>query len=204
MLTIRNTSGLKILQEKKRSKRQIPICRDDDKERGLTKSICQPSKIESQKAKKRGIQKSPKISKKKIRENQMIFTDFWSRRRGSNPRPQRPERCALPAALRLDCLLGCPINAPIITDTIAKVKSFLRYLLRFFRSARKSFCALFHKHICSQKFHKKIQSDLYHRGKILDKTCISVYNSISWRIGPLCRRLKTFFKYPVHNAIQEG
>ena len=26
----------------------------------------------------------------------------WSRRRGSNPRPQRPERCALPTALRLD------------------------------------------------------------------------------------------------------
>ena len=26
----------------------------------------------------------------------------WSRRRGSNPRPQRPERCALPTALRRD------------------------------------------------------------------------------------------------------
>ena len=32
----------------------------------------------------------------------MVIRLFWSRRRGSNPRPQRPERCALPAALRLD------------------------------------------------------------------------------------------------------
>ena len=30
-----------------------------------------------------------------------MVSSFWSRRRGSNPRPQRPERCALPAALRL-------------------------------------------------------------------------------------------------------
>ena len=29
----------------------------------------------------------------------------WSRRRGSNPRPQRPERCALPTALRLEIFL---------------------------------------------------------------------------------------------------
>ena len=38
-------------------------------------------------------QKNPKM--------ETPFLDFWSRRRGSNPRPQRPERCALPAALRL-------------------------------------------------------------------------------------------------------
>ena len=31
-----------------------------------------------------------------------VSAGFWSRRRGSNPRPQRPERCALPTALRLD------------------------------------------------------------------------------------------------------
>lgn len=34
-------------------------------------------------------------------EHTLRVVAFWSRRRGSNPRPQRPERCALPAALRL-------------------------------------------------------------------------------------------------------
>ena len=43
--------------------------------------------------------------KQKIRENRLIFTDFWSRRRDLNPRPSRPERDALPAALRLDFLI---------------------------------------------------------------------------------------------------
>ena len=37
----------------------------------------------------------------KIRCTPKVAPYFWSRRRGSNPRPQRPERCALPAALRL-------------------------------------------------------------------------------------------------------
>ena len=41
-------------------------------------------------------------NRKKTRENRLIFTGFWSRRRDSNPRPLRPERNALPTALRLD------------------------------------------------------------------------------------------------------
>ena len=32
----------------------------------------------------------------------MVIRLFWSRRRDSNPRPLRPERNALPTALRLD------------------------------------------------------------------------------------------------------
>ena len=42
---------------------------------------------------------------KKTRLYALIFcikTVFWSRRRDLNPRPSRPERDALPAALRLD------------------------------------------------------------------------------------------------------
>ena len=42
-----------------------------------------------------------KPQKQKNPKMETPFLDFWSRRRGSNPRPQRPERCALPAALRL-------------------------------------------------------------------------------------------------------
>ena len=37
-----------------------------------------------------------------FRANIYFVRLLWSRRRGSNPRPQRPERCALPTALRLD------------------------------------------------------------------------------------------------------
>ena len=37
-----------------------------------------------------------------MQENQAISCIFWSRRRDLNPRPSRPERDALPAALRLD------------------------------------------------------------------------------------------------------
>ena len=56
----------------------------------------------------------------------VVIRLFWSRRRGSNPRPQRPERCALPAALRLDILsfwkvyylMQTPTNAFIIADVI--------------------------------------------------------------------------------------
>ena len=37
-----------------------------------------------------------------MQEIQAISCIFWSRRRDSNPRPLRPERNALPTALRLD------------------------------------------------------------------------------------------------------
>jgi len=35
---------------------QIPICRDDDKKRGLAKNNRQPLKFESQKAKKKALE----------------------------------------------------------------------------------------------------------------------------------------------------
>ena len=61
---------------------------------------------------------------------------FWSRRRGSNPRPQRPERCALPAALRLDCLLIFSTNAFIISNAISNVNLFSRTIITIFQSRR--------------------------------------------------------------------
>jgi len=41
--------------------KQIPTCRDDDKERGLTENNRQPSKFESQKAKKSKFEEIHKI-----------------------------------------------------------------------------------------------------------------------------------------------
>ena len=65
----------------------------------------------------------------KIRHNTMVMPYFWSRRRGSNPRPQRPERCALPAALRLvfvalSTKISTAENAYIITNDFSKVNPF--------------------------------------------------------------------------------
>ena len=54
---------------------------------------------------RKGKLKKQKNKQEKIRGNRLIFTDFWSRRRDLNPRPSRPERDALPAALRLDFLI---------------------------------------------------------------------------------------------------
>ena len=45
---------------------------------------------------------SDKTRNKKIADSGKTIRYFWSRRRDSNPRPLRPERNALPAALRLD------------------------------------------------------------------------------------------------------
>ena len=78
------------------------------------------------------------VRTKSPREKSTIFHEglFWSRRRGSNPRPQRPERCALPAALRLDCLLIFSTNAFIISNAISNVNLFSRTIITIFQSRR--------------------------------------------------------------------
>ena len=70
--------------------------------RRVTKSIVTPQNLIRSKQRKGKLKKSVKIRNKKPRENRLIFTGFWSRRRDLNPRPSRPERDALPAALRLE------------------------------------------------------------------------------------------------------
>ena len=63
-----------------------------------------------------------------MQEIQAISCIFWSRRRDSNPRPLRPERNALPTALRLDFILSLVLyahgNANIIPNTFLLVKPF--------------------------------------------------------------------------------
>ena len=70
----------------------------------------------------------------KIRKNQMVFADFWSRRRDSNPRPLRPERNALPTALRLVIMRFYHYdgNAYIITNAFVKVNPFLPTIKKYF------------------------------------------------------------------------
>ena len=88
--------------------------------RGVTKSIVTHQNLIRSKQRKGKLKKSVKIRNKKPRENRLILTGFWSRRRDLNPRPSRPERDALPAALRLDFLsllrISRPTNALIIAD----------------------------------------------------------------------------------------
>ena len=57
-------------------------------------------------------------------KHQMVICIFWSRRRDLNPRPLRPERNALPAALRLVVSTLFTRNAYIITNIFLIVNSF--------------------------------------------------------------------------------
>ena len=69
---------------------------------------------------------------KKIRCNRKVSPYFWSRRRGSNPRPQRPERCALPAALRLDFFKFLSIFVSGQTTYFGRLKKRYRSKFSFF------------------------------------------------------------------------
>ena len=70
----------------------------------------------------------PPVATKKSEKWNHPFSDFWSRRRGSNPRPQRPERCALPAALRLEL-----VNILIIADSKGNVNPFIVLYVEFYK-----------------------------------------------------------------------
>ena len=84
---------------------------------------------------------------------------FWSRRRDSNPRPLRPERNALPTALRLVILrFHYSRNAYIITNAVLKVNPFSRYDKKFSKSFRAPFILCIF-HLFQGFFYEKTAAD---------------------------------------------